>query len=100
MYTIRLLIKCLALSPVSGTDGSDSLAPEHEACGQNPTAHPPESEVTVLGATVCGIFGEHESTIIEYLGGKLRGDAVLGHVVTGLPLVPLELRYGTIVEGA
>jgi len=100
VYTIRLLIECLALSPVSGTDDSDSLTPEHEAHGQDPTVHPPESKVTVLGATVCGIFGEHESAIIEYLGCKLERDAVLGHVVTGLSLVPLELHYGTIVEGA
>jgi hypothetical protein len=87
-----LLIECLALSPVSGTDDSDSLAPEREAYGQDSTAHPPESKVTNLGATVCCIFGERESGIIEHLCCKLKGDAVLGYVATGLPLVPLELQ--------
>ena len=97
---MRLLIECLALSPVSGTDDSDSLAPERKAHGQDPTTHPPESKVTVLGATVCGIFGEHELGIIEHLACKLKGDAVLDHVVTGLALVPLELHEGTVAEGA
>lgn len=94
---MRLVIECLALSPVSGPDDSDSLASEREAYGQDATAHAPESEVAVLGSTVSRIFGEDESRIIEYSCCKLEGDTVLGHIVTGLPLVPLELHWRTIV---
>ena len=95
---MRLLIECLALSPISGTDDSDSLASEREAHGQDPTGHSPESKVTVLGSTVSCIFGEDESGIIEHVCCKLEGDAVLRYIVTSLPLVPLELHCCTIAE--
>ena len=94
LYTMRLRIECLALSPVSGTDDSNSLASEREAHGQDATAHTPESKVAILGSTVSRIFGEDESRIIERPRCKLEGNTVLGYIVTGLPLVPLELHSG------
>jgi hypothetical protein len=79
----------------TGSDKSKSsvvLGPEGEAHREDATAHAPESEVAILGPTVSRIFGEDESRIIEHPCCKLEGDTVLGDVVTGLPLVPLELH--------
>jgi hypothetical protein len=99
LYTIRLLIEGPALSPVSGTDDSNSFAAQREAHGQNSTAYLAEGKVARLRSTMCGVFGEHESGIIEHTGCNLKRDAMLGHVATGLPFVPLELHYATVVEG-
>jgi hypothetical protein len=98
LYVIRLLIECLALSPISGTDDSDSLVADGETHGQDSTTDPAESEVARLGSTMCSVFREHEAWIIEDLCCEFEGDAMLGKVVTGLPLVPFELHRRTIVD--
>jgi hypothetical protein len=93
-----LLIEKLALSPVARTDDPDAVAPDHEADRQNAAAHPSKGEVPRLGSTMGGIFGEHDSRIIEHSLREFEGDAVFGEVVAGLPRVPLELHCRTIVD--
>ncbi|MCC6848178.1 MAG: hypothetical protein IT294_06715 [Deltaproteobacteria bacterium] len=100
LYTIRLLIEKLALSPVARTDDTDAVAPDHKADRQNTAAHPSKSEVPRLGPTMGGIFGEHDSRIIEHLLREFEGDAVFGEVIAGLVPVPLELHRRTIVDDA
>jgi hypothetical protein len=92
LYTIRLLIECLSLSPIPGTNDSDSLTTDGEADHEDPVGRSSKGKVAHLAATVLGVFGEDEIWVIESLLGQIEGDPVLGFVRASLARISLEVH--------